>query len=113
MNDCLFCKIVDGTVPAKLVTEDDRAVAFRDLNPQAPTHVLIVPRKHIATLAALEDDDAALVGHLFVVARKIAADEDLTQGWRTVFNVGSHAGQTVLHIHLHLLGGRPLGWPPG
>ena len=113
MSDCLFCKIVGGQIPATIVTEDDRALAFRDLNPQAPTHVLIVPRKHIPTLATLEDDDAALVGHLFVVARKIAAAEGLTQGWRTVFNVGTHAGQTVFHIHLHLLGGRPLGWPPG
>jgi histidine triad (HIT) family protein len=113
MSDCLFCKIVAGTIPAKLVSEDDRSVAFRDVNPQAPTHVLIVPRKHIASLDELTDDDAALVGHLLVVARKIAATEGLTEGYRTLFNTGKAAGQTVFHIHLHLVGGRPLGWPPG
>jgi histidine triad (HIT) family protein len=113
MGDCLFCKIVDGKIPAKLVTQDDRAIAFRDINPQAPTHVLIVPKKHIPSLNELGDDDAALVGHLHVLAKKIAADEGLTDGWRTVFNTGAHAGQTVFHIHLHLLGGRSMGWPPG
>jgi histidine triad (HIT) family protein len=113
MSDCLFCKIVAGTIPAKLVSEDDRAIAFRDLNPQAPTHVLIVPRKHIASLDELTDDDAPLVGHLHVIARQIAAAEGLSQGYRTLFNTGSAAGQTVLHIHLHLVGGRALGWPPG
>jgi histidine triad (HIT) family protein len=113
MSDCLFCKIVAGTIPAKLVTQDDRAVAFRDINPQAPTHILIVPRRHIPSLNELTDDDAALVGHLHVVARQLAAAEGLTAGYRTVFNTGPQAGQTVLHVHLHLLGGRPLGWPPG
>ncbi len=113
MSDCLFCKIVAGTIPAKLVSEDDRAIAFRDLNPQAPTHVLIVPRKHIASLDELTDDDTALVGHLHVLASKIAAAEGLSEGYRTVFNTGPAAGQTVFHIHLHLVGGRPLGWPPG
>lgn len=113
MSDCLFCKIVEGAIPAKIVAEDDRAVAFRDVNPQAPTHVLVIPRKHIASLDLLEDADAALVGHLHVVARRIAKDEGLADGWRTVFNVGKQAGQTVFHIHLHLLGGRQLHWPPG
>ena len=113
MSDCIFCKIVDGKIPANIVTQDDRAVAFRDLNPQAPTHVLIIPKKHIASLDVLDDTDAAIVGHLHVVAKQIAKAEGLTDGWRTVFNVGKHAGQTVFHIHLHLLGGRPLGWPPG
>jgi histidine triad (HIT) family protein len=113
MSDCLFCKIVDGKIPAKLVTQDDRAVAFRDLNPQAPTHVLIVPKKHIPSLNELTEADAALVGHLHVVAKQIAADEGLSDGWRVVFNTGAHAGQTVFNIHLHLLGGRSLGWPPG
>lgn len=113
MDDCLFCKIIDGKIPAKKVTEDDRAFAFRDINPQAPTHVLVVPKKHIASLDVLDDGDAALVGHLHVVARKIAADEGLKDGWRVVFNTGRNAGQTVFHIHLHVLGGRPLGWPPG
>lgn len=113
MSECLFCKIVDGKIPATIVKRDDRALAFRDLNPQAPTHVLVIPNKHIASLDVLEDDDAALVGHLHVVARQIAKDEGLSDGWRTVFNVGKHAGQTVFHIHLHLLGGRAFGWPPG
>ena len=113
MSDCLFCKIVAGSIPAKVVSEDDRAIAFRDINPQAPTHVVIVPRKHIPSLNELTDDDAALVGHLHVVARKIAAAEGLTDGYRTLFNTGPAAGQTVFHIHLHLIGGRPLGWPPG
>jgi histidine triad (HIT) family protein len=113
MADCLFCKIVAGTIPATLVAQDDRAVAFRDINPQAPTHILIVPRQHIPSLNELTDDNAALVGHLLVVARQLAAAEGLTAGYRTVFNTGGHAGQTVAHIHLHLIGGRPLGWPPG
>jgi histidine triad (HIT) family protein len=113
MSDCLFCKIVDGKIPAKIVTQDDRAVAFRDINPQAPTHVLIIPKKHIPSLADLTDDDAALIGHLHVVARQIAASEGLADGWRLVGNVGPQAGQTVFHIHFHLLGGRALHWPPG
>ena len=113
MSDCLFCKIVDGKIPANKVAEDERAVAFRDLNPQAPTHVLIIPKKHIAARDVLGDADSAVVGHLFVVARQIAKAEGLADGWRTVFNVGKQAGQTVFHIHLHLLGGRALGWPPG
>jgi histidine triad (HIT) family protein len=114
MSDCLFCKIAEGKIPAKLVHEDDRAVAFRDINPQAPTHILIVPRKHIASLNDLGDDDAALVGHLHVVARTLAQAEGIADaGYRVLFNTGGHAGQTVHHIHLHLVGGRALGWPPG
>jgi histidine triad (HIT) family protein len=114
MSDCLFCKIVDGKIPAKMVHQDDRSVAFRDINPQAPTHILIVPKKHIATLNELTEEDTALVGYLHVVARKLAADEGLAErGYRTLFNTGKEAGQTVFHIHLHLVGGRPLGWPPG
>ncbi|MDB4969994.1 MAG: histidine triad nucleotide-binding protein [Myxococcales bacterium] len=113
MSDCLFCKIADGKIPAKIIAQNDHALAFRDLNPQAPTHVLIIPRKHIATLNDLTDGDAELVGRLHLLARQVAADEQLNDGWRTVFNVGAHAGQTVFHIHLHLLGGRTLGWPPG
>ncbi len=114
MSDCLFCKIADKTIPAKLVYEDDRALAFRDLNPQAPTHVLIVPRKHIPSLNELTDADAALVGHLHVVARQVAHDEGIAaDGYRVLFNTGKLAGQTVFHIHLHLIGGRALGWPPG
>jgi histidine triad (HIT) family protein len=113
MSECLFCKIVAGKIPAKLVAEDERAVVISDINPQAPTHVLVLPRKHIASLNELDDGDAALVGHLFVMAKKIAAEHGLVDGWRAVFNTGAHAGQTVFHIHLHVLGGRSLGWPPG
>jgi len=111
--DCIFCKIAAGTIPSTRVHEDDLVIAFRDIRPVAPTHVLVIPKKHIASLNELTDADAALVGHLHVIAKKIAADEGLTDGWRTVFNTGKHAGQTVFHIHLHVLGGRDLGWPPG
>jgi histidine triad (HIT) family protein len=113
MADCLFCKIRDGAIPAKEVYQDDRALAFRDINPQAPTHVLIIPRKHIASLNELTEEDTALVGHLHIVAAKLARDEGLTAGYRTLFNTGPNAGQTVFHIHLHLLGGRVMEWPPG
>ena len=113
MTDCLFCKIVAGDVPAKIVLETARTIAFRDINPQAPTHILIVPRKHIASLNELTEEDAPLVGHLHMVAKQLAAAEGLTSGYRTLFNTGLQAGQTVWHIHLHLIGGRALGWPPG
>ena len=109
----LFQKIMDRELDADIVHEDDRCVAFRDNNPQAPTHVLIVPRKPIADLEALEEEDAPLIGHLFLVARQVAASEGLSGGYRTVFNVGADAGQSVDHLHLHLLGGRTLTWPPG
>ena len=113
MSDCLFCKIRDGAIPAKQVYQDDRALAFRDINPQAPTHLLIIPRQHISSLNELDEADAALVGHLHVVAAKLAKEAGLDGGYRTLFNTGPDAGQTVFHLHLHLLGGRPLGWPPG
>jgi histidine triad (HIT) family protein len=114
MSDCLFCKIRDGQIPSTKVYEDDRCFAFRDINPQAPTHVLVVPKKHIATLNDVAPDDEELVGHLLVAAARIARDEGHADaGWRTVFNVNRGAGQTVFHIHLHVLGGRGLGWPPG
>lgn len=109
----LFEKIADHEIPADLVYEDDQCVAFRDISPQAPTHILIVPRKPIPTLDDLIEEDEALVGHLFVVASKLAKQEGLDDGYRTVFNCGEAAGQTVFHIHLHLLGGRTLSWPPG
>lgn len=109
----LFEKIADREIPADLVYEDESCIAFRDINPQAPTHILIVPRKPIPSLDALTDGDAALVGHLFVVAKQLAAKEGLANGYRTVFNCGPDAGQSVDHIHLHLLGGRKLSWPPG
>jgi histidine triad (HIT) family protein len=114
-SDCLFCKIRDGRIPSKKVFEDAECFAFRDINPQAPTHVLVAPRRHLATLNDLRPGaDEALVGHLHLVAAQIARDEGHAEsGWRTVFNVNRGAGQTVFHIHLHVLGGRPLGWPPG
>lgn len=114
MIDCLFCKIRDGEIPSTRVYEDDRVLAFRDIRPQAPTHVLVIPRKHIPTLNDVTPDDEALVGHMFVAAAKIARDEGHADtGWRAVFNVNRAAGQTVFHLHLHVLGGRPLSWPPG
>jgi histidine triad (HIT) family protein len=114
MSDCLFCKIIEKKIPSKMVHEDDRAVAFRDINPQAPTHVVIVPREHIPSLNELTEAHAALVGHLHVVAQRLAHAEGIaTDGYRVLFNTGRNAGQTVFHIHLHLLGGRPMGWPPG
>lgn len=109
----LFTKIINKEIPADIVYEDDQALAFRDINPQAPTHVLVIPKKEIASLDDLEDGDAGLMGHLFVVVRKIAAELGLGDGYRTVINCGVDGGQTVDHIHIHLLGGRSLTWPPG
>jgi histidine triad (HIT) family protein len=113
-KDCLFCKIAAGEIPAKIVREDEFALAFEDVNPQAPLHVLVIPRRHIATLNELTDEDEALVGHLVGMARDVARDRGLDgSGYRTVFNCNADGGQTVFHIHLHLLGGRSLAWPPG
>jgi histidine triad (HIT) family protein len=111
--DCLFCKIVAGEIPATMVAETELSVAFRDVNPQAPTHVLVVPRRHVATIADLAAVDAAATADLFDLAGRIAADEQILQGYRTVTNTGPGAGQTVFHVHVHVLGGRPLSWPPG
>jgi len=114
MSECIFCKIAEGGIPAEVVYEDDQVLAFRDLNPQAPVHILVIPRKHIATLNDLDDGDAELMGRLYLAAKRIAADEGIAEsGYRTVINCNAGAGQTVFHIHLHLLGGRPMGWPPG
>jgi len=114
MADCLFCKIAGGEIPAKLVLKDDQVIAFRDINPQAPVHVLVIPRRHIGSLNELGPDDAALMGHLHLVANQVARAEQIAEGgWRAVFNTGKHGGQTVHHLHLHVLGGRPLLWPPG
>jgi histidine triad (HIT) family protein len=108
----LFQKIADREIPGDLVYEDDRCVAFRDIQPAAPVHVLVVPRKPIPRADAVEEADEALVGHLFTVARRVAAEEGLSD-YRLVVNNGAGAGQSVFHLHLHLLGGRPLSWPPG
>jgi histidine triad (HIT) family protein len=112
--DCLFCKIAAGEIPAKLVYEDEDIIAFRDINPQAPTHILLVPRRHIATLNDLAASDAMLAGKLLLQAKALAEREGIAEsGYRTVFNCNRDAGQSVYHIHLHLLGGRSLQWPPG
>ncbi|MBA2263908.1 MAG: histidine triad nucleotide-binding protein [Chloroflexi bacterium] len=113
MMDCLFCKIVAGEIPSDQVHADDEVIAFRDIAPRAPTHVLVIPRRHIPDAHALTDADGDLLAKLFGVARKVADDAGLSEGYRVVTNVGSDAGQTVFHLHLHLLGGRPMAWPPG
>jgi histidine triad (HIT) family protein len=113
-DDCIFCKIVAGEIPAAKVFEDERALAFRDINPQAPTHALVIPRAHIASLNEAAESDEALLGHLLVVAARVAREAGHAEGgFRTVVNTGAAAGQTVFHIHVHVLGGRPLTWPPG
>lgn len=114
MSNCLFCRIVAGDIPAKIAYQDDDVVAFHDINPQAPLHVLVIPRKHIATINDLQADDAEIVGKLFLVAQQIATEAGYSDdGYRVVMNCGVDAGQTVFHIHLHLLAGRRLTWPPG
>jgi len=113
-SDCLFCKIVAGKIKADVIHENDRVVAFRDINPQAPTHVLIIPRNHVATINDLAESDTGDVGQLFLAAKSVAKQEGVHEsGYRTVMNCGEGAGQSVFHIHLHLLAGRPLRWPPG
>jgi histidine triad (HIT) family protein len=112
--DCLFCKIAEGQIPAKKIFEDDDIIAFRDVNPQAPTHILLIPRRHITTLNDLTPADAPLAGKLLVQAKLLAEQEGIAEsGYRTVFNCNGDGGQSVYHIHLHLLGGRALRWPPG
>lgn len=114
MNDCLFCKFVSGEIKPNVVYEDGDVLAFRDVNPQAPTHILVIPKRHIATLNDLQGGDAELIGKLYLAARKVAKEEGIAEpGYRTLINCNAEAGQTVFHIHLHLLGGRPMGWPPG
>jgi histidine triad (HIT) family protein len=114
MADCLFCKIAAGQIPATVVHQDDELVAFRDINPQAPLHVLIIPKRHISTLNDLAPGDDALVGSMLRRAAAIAGEHGYAdRGYRTVFNVNREAGQTVFHIHLHVLAGRGLSWPPG
>jgi len=112
--NCLFCKIIKKEIPAKIVFEDDRVLAFEDVNPQAPVHVLVIPKKHIATTLEIGEGDHALVGELVQAANRIARERGVAeQGFRTVMNCNRDAGQTVFHLHLHLLAGRPMSWPPG
>ena len=114
MTDCLFCKIRDGEIPGDVVFENDNMLAFRDVNPQAPTHILIIPKKHISTVNDLEENDEAIMGELFRTAKLIAAQEGVSDdGYRLVVNCNEKAGQTVFHIHMHLLAGRAMTWPPG
>lgn len=111
---CLFCKIVKKEIPAKIVYEDDGVLAFEDINPQAPVHILVIPKKHIATSLDIKDEDHELMGRLFQAANKIAQERGVAEkGFRTVVNCNREAGQTVFHLHLHLFGGRALHWPPG
>lgn len=112
--DCIFCRIADGSIPADVIHRDEQVVAFRDISPQAPVHVLIIPREHVASLDAVTDGHQALLGTMLLVARDLARADGVSEdGYRTVLNVGPDGGQSVHHIHLHLLGGRALRWPPG
>lgn len=112
--NCIFCKIIEKKIPAKIVHEDEFAIAFEDLNPQAPVHALIVPKRHIPDIHSIAVADREVIGHLFFVARSIASQKGLEQaGYRMVINNGRDAGQTVFHVHLHMLSGRPFSWPPG
>ena len=111
--ECLFCRIVAGEIPSDRVHADDEVFAFRDINPRAPTHVLVVPRRHIPDAHALSEQDGPLLGRIFAAIRTIAEDAGLADGYRVVTNIGPESGQTVFHLHFHLLGGRPMSWPPG
>jgi len=114
VSECLFCKIVARTIPAVLVYEDDLVVGFDDINPQAPTHTLVIPRKHVASMAELHDSDVGLLGRLMLAGNRIAKQKGIAAGgYRFVVNTGVHGGQSVFHLHLHILGGRHLAWPPG
>ncbi|HWT01687.1 MAG TPA: histidine triad nucleotide-binding protein [Pyrinomonadaceae bacterium] len=112
--ECLFCRIAAGEVPADIVYQDERSLAFRDINPQAPVHVLVIPRDHLESLDEAALNDEALLGHLLRIAARVANDQGLSEsGYRTVINTGAGAGQSVFHLHLHVIGGRALAWPPG
>jgi histidine triad (HIT) family protein len=113
MSECLFCQVIAGRVPSKKVYEDEKVYAFEDIHPQAPTHVLIVPKKHIRGLKEAEAEDAEIIGYTQLVAAQIARQRGIEDGYRTVYNVGPRSGQSVFHLHLHLLGGRAMHWPPG
>jgi histidine triad (HIT) family protein len=113
MKDCLFCRIISGEIPSKKVYEDEHTYAFEDINPQAPTHVLVVPKKHIRGLKEAQGADAEIIGYCHIAAANVARQLNIEDGYRTVLNVGARAGQSVFHLHVHLLGGRNLSWPPG
>ncbi len=113
MPDCLFCDVIEGKVKARKVCEDEKVFVFEDIKPQAPTHVLIIPKKHIRGLKEAQPEDAEIIGYMHLVAAKIARERGIEDGYRTVFNVGPNSGQSVFHIHLHLIGGRHMTWPPG
>ncbi len=114
MGDCIFCKIANHEIQSDIVYEDEELVAFKDINPQAPVHILIIPRKHIPTINDLSAEDSELIGKMVLLAKKLAADMEIAErGYRLVFNCNREGGQMVFHIHLHLLGGRAMGWPPG
>lgn len=114
MNNCLFCRIIEGTLPTTIIYEDDQVLALEDINPQAPTHFLIIPKQHIATLNDINENNAPLIGHILYVAKQLAAAHGYAEsGYRVVMNCNQDGGQTVFHIHCHLLGGRSLSWPPG
>ena len=114
MSECLFCEIASGEIPVKIAFEDDKVMAFEDISPQAPVHVIIIPKKHIPTVLDLTDEDQELVGYMHIVANQVAADRSLTEeGFRLVTNCKKSAGQEVFHLHMHMLGGRAFGWPPG
>lgn len=113
MAETVFSKIIAGTIPARIVHEDDRCLVFHDVHPQAPVHLLVIPRKPVENVSALARDDESLAGHLILVAAEVARKLGITDGYRLVFNCGRDGGQSVDHLHLHLLAGRPLGWPPG
>ncbi len=111
--DCVFCKIVEKEIPSEIIYEDERVIAFEDLNPEAPTHFLVIPKKHISSTWELEKEDSELIGHIIYIGSKIAREKGLEEGYRIVNNCGEQGGQTVDHIHFHILGGRNLQWPPG
>jgi len=114
MNDCLFCKMIAGEIPCNIVYENESVFAFRDIDPKAPTHILLIPRKHIRSINELGESDQTLAGELLLIAKKIAKDEGIDEsGFRTIFNTNSDGGQTVFHMHMHILGGRKMVWPPG
>lgn len=113
MEDCLFCKIIKGDIPSSKVYEDDTVYAFNDIDPQAPVHILIIPKEHIKSAAEINSDNSKLVAHIFEVAAKIAKEKGLADGFRVVTNCGDSAGQSVKHLHFHLLSGRDFTWPPG